>query len=406
MDVAGRAFLTFIKATMAPGRELFDREIFYIPGNHDHHLWELARETQYVEWFKRHPEMEELEPPLHTTPLFQSRQARHKIPSVFLYILLTYLSQKPGYEWAREIEIKVRYPNLGIRSGNRLALFTHGHFLETIYQGVSWLRDLFFRTGNPSTIDLLEAQNFAWIDFFWSVLGRSGEAGQSVETIYEYSKSRKMRKRLIRGLADNIKERYRSKCRLRFLSMIIRTPLSICLLNRLFDRERARTDTALSHEVLKGLKVYLAGYLKRELEVEAGDLRPERVSFVFGHTHKPHTQSLPDPGGYPSGVEIYNTGGWVVEGRDPQPVHGGTVVLFDGELNGAALNMYREKAGDKVRGVEVAGAGRDDDRGNPLLQDLMNLVKPDQSPWKEFTETASREVSRLYSLTKGKLNGE
>ncbi len=33
----------------------------------------------------------------------------------------------------------------------------------------------------PTTIEGIETENFAWIDFFWSMMGRSGEAGEAVE---------------------------------------------------------------------------------------------------------------------------------------------------------------------------------------------------------------------------------
>ena len=46
-NVAAMVFERFLELVMPPGRELFEN-IFYIPGNHDHHIWELARETQYV----------------------------------------------------------------------------------------------------------------------------------------------------------------------------------------------------------------------------------------------------------------------------------------------------------------------------------------------------------------------
>jgi hypothetical protein len=46
---------------------LFDR-IVYIPGNHDHHLWELAREMQYISYIRRHPK-DDLPFPWHKTPL-------------------------------------------------------------------------------------------------------------------------------------------------------------------------------------------------------------------------------------------------------------------------------------------------------------------------------------------------
>ena len=46
-NVAAMSFERFLDFAMPPGYELFGN-IVYIPGNHDHHLWESARETQYV----------------------------------------------------------------------------------------------------------------------------------------------------------------------------------------------------------------------------------------------------------------------------------------------------------------------------------------------------------------------
>src|SRR3972149_1096449 len=40
---AAMVFERFIELIMPPREELFGR-IIYIPGNHDHHLWEIARE--------------------------------------------------------------------------------------------------------------------------------------------------------------------------------------------------------------------------------------------------------------------------------------------------------------------------------------------------------------------------
>ena len=46
-NVAAMVFWRFLDFAMEAGYELFGN-IIYIPGNHDHHLWESARETQYV----------------------------------------------------------------------------------------------------------------------------------------------------------------------------------------------------------------------------------------------------------------------------------------------------------------------------------------------------------------------
>lgn len=47
-DQAIKGFAQFIALLTRDNDSVFD-EIVYVPGNHDHHLWEMARETQYPE---------------------------------------------------------------------------------------------------------------------------------------------------------------------------------------------------------------------------------------------------------------------------------------------------------------------------------------------------------------------
>lgn len=81
-NVAAMAFERFIDLTFNRSR-LFDG-IVYVPGNHDHHVWESARETQYVQNYlmgiktdpvtgassPRAPLGSTLNPSWHTTSMF------------------------------------------------------------------------------------------------------------------------------------------------------------------------------------------------------------------------------------------------------------------------------------------------------------------------------------------------
>ena len=64
-NTSAMIFERFLETVMAKDRELFDK-IIYIPGNHDHHLWELARETQYVDHITEDPDIR-LDQPWHKT---------------------------------------------------------------------------------------------------------------------------------------------------------------------------------------------------------------------------------------------------------------------------------------------------------------------------------------------------
>ena len=179
-NVAAMVFDRFIDLAFAPGQELFDNTILYIPGNHDHHLWETARELQYAQWVFARPVDEALMAPWHVTTLLQSQ----KWPFPEAALLTALVRRRRG----SELRVRVIYPNFGVTSddGDRIVVFHHGHFVEPIYALMSAVKRALF----PSKQEALEiwdweSDNFAWIDFFWSCLGRSGEAGEDVGLVYD-----------------------------------------------------------------------------------------------------------------------------------------------------------------------------------------------------------------------------
>jgi hypothetical protein len=71
-------------------------------------------------------------------------------------------------------------------SSGKSILFHHGHFLEDIYTLMSTVKTYIFPNQSiPEDIWDIEKENFAWIDFFWSTMGRSGQVGKGVELIYD-----------------------------------------------------------------------------------------------------------------------------------------------------------------------------------------------------------------------------
>ncbi|MFZ3149461.1 MAG: metallophosphoesterase [Methanothrix sp.] len=195
-NTSAMIFERFMELVMAKGRELFDR-IFYIPGNHDHHLWELARETQYVEYIGRHPD-KHLDQPWHKTEMFllernENGRDKENVSSYFLDKILERRSKldiEEKYKLRDNICINIAYPNFGILSENKekCVVIHHGHFVESKYYLMSKMKaDLLdIDSEMPSDIQLIESENFAWIDFLWSALGRSGQVGALTETLYEH----------------------------------------------------------------------------------------------------------------------------------------------------------------------------------------------------------------------------
>ena len=72
--------------------------------------------------------------------------------------------------------------------------------------------------------------------------------------------------------------------------------------------------------------------------------------------------------GLPQWVNVYNTGGWVVESVDPEPLHGGAMVLVDENLNTVSLRMYNEADAPSRYAVRTAEATHEGEADNPLYK--------------------------------------
>ncbi|HYA69217.1 MAG TPA: hypothetical protein VED63_10835, partial [Acidimicrobiales bacterium] len=164
-ETALAAFERFMELAFAE-RDLFDRTVDYLPGNHDHHMWEMARERQYAAYVARTPSAERLGAPWHGTSMFMladpvKRDARR----VRAELVEAAIHRLPGLG---DIAVDVHYPNFGLRSDEsppeRGVVFHHGHFVEPVYKLMTALRLGLFpdSSTDPYPWDI-EAENFAWI---------------------------------------------------------------------------------------------------------------------------------------------------------------------------------------------------------------------------------------------------
>src|SRR5262249_14816802 len=102
-NMAAMAFERFMElAFPESGEALFDPEIIYLPGNHDHHLWETAREWQYANYIQGIALGAYLDIPWHTTNAFSGG-----VPSLFLNSLLQ------RHASMKKVSVKTFYPNYG-----------------------------------------------------------------------------------------------------------------------------------------------------------------------------------------------------------------------------------------------------------------------------------------------------
>jgi UDP-2,3-diacylglucosamine pyrophosphatase LpxH len=401
VDDAAMVFERFIELIMPQGSELFE-EIIYVPGNHDHHLWEFARESQYIDYLHRNP-IEPFNTPWHTTNIFKRRKRNIQ------YDLLTELARRTGCP--KELVITTAYPNFGLPERNngtgKCIVFTHGHFIETIYYLVSTLRNIILPNREPPKhVWDIEAENFAWIDFFWSMLGRSGDIGKDIEAIYERLRDADDRRKFLGYLIRRIAMKYP----LPWLILLPLYPVLVYFGMKIFSLEKHETNKRLSQKAFNGLQKYVTGPVCEQIHAEHRKT-PTDLTIVFGHTHKPFSEvrdfnfreSL-------KSVKVYNSGGWVVESKRPQPRHGGAVIVVDDDLNCASIKiMYNEHDGPKnyTVGLECA---EDDGKPspsspppNPLYQRLLPLVNPKTPPWKEFSQVTAEEVSKRIEKLKDRL---
>ncbi|WP_171237020.1 metallophosphoesterase [Ruegeria sp. HKCCA6837] len=393
-NVAAMAFRHFLELTMPedPAARLFDPEIVFIPGNHDHHLWETCRERQYAESLSSADWSNPLPRPPHITPMRDPQG----VPSYFVNAITHSLP------WLSETRIKTVYPNFAITSGNRLIVVSHGHFIEDAYLMVSEFADLLYpKTTPPETMEAWEAQNFAWIDFVWSVLGRSGHIGVDEENVYNTENSPKAIGSLLGSAARNLVLK-KGGATGKTLANGVGEMVS-ALVTDYF--ERGQTDTLLSDDGA-GVKRFMQIPVQEQIKSEFGPSVPSQVSLVFGHTHKPFESVMPLEHFFVPNFAAYNSGGWVVDSPEVKPLIGGAIVLIDEDANLASLRMYNEGHDTSDYRVSVQIAENQDEADNPLFAQLSKSVDSQKWPWSDFSKAAAVAVkqhnARLADFLKGK----
>ncbi|MDP9073820.1 MAG: hypothetical protein M3N98_06510, partial [Actinomycetota bacterium] len=388
-NVAMMVFELFLERIFPADREaLFDSTVIYQPGNHDHHLWETARERQYGNLLRTLPPDVALPIPWHTTRLDYLRETR-PVQSE----LLDNLARRRHSR--HDVKFRMSYPNLGLLSedGETAVVFHHGHYLEPIYQLMTSMKDVIF-PGRPSPGDVLdiEAENFAWIDFFWSTLGRSGQVGQDVGVLYDMLQSPAAIDRLTGNLATGITSRMAGKGVAKRFGWLLRPLLRAGLKRaavRLAASERTLPTAPLSPKAEAGLMDYMSGplinQLRRESRAPDGRL-PRQVKLVFGHTHKPFLSSRDVPG-LAEPVRIFNTGGWVVDTHKVEPCHGANVVLVDAALEVVCLRMYNQGS-YQVRLDDSLPVEQ-----GPFYRRVSSLIDAAEEPWAGFSAAVALQVA-------------
>jgi UDP-2,3-diacylglucosamine pyrophosphatase LpxH len=393
-EVSATVFGGFAELAFGDGG-VFAPVVYYLPGNHDHHLWETAREDQYIRYVQTLPLTDDLAPPWHVTRIRPEDQS----PAVGSAWMTSLIQRQPG---CRGVEVRVVYPNMALVSsdGRRGVVVSHGHFTESIYTLMSQFKDVLYpdqREGLfTSDIALWEEENFAWIDFLWSTLGRSGEVGSDLGLVYADLSSPKDLDALVSNLTKALLAKGKGPKWMR--------PAERWALNSIFEREtnrlarseRGTPDVTLSDKGKKGLRTYLEGPVLAQVRGEVGGL-PDELTFVFGHTHKPFVDRW-DVAGHARPVRIMNTGGWVVDSAAPAPTQGAVAVLVDDELEAVSLQLYRQSATATPVPVQLLPAAAGDDSALALRAQVTAALDPTAPPWAALTGAASRLIAQRHRM--------
>jgi Calcineurin-like phosphoesterase len=387
-EVATAVFEQFTDLVISE-HQLFADVIWYVPGNHDHHLWESARERLYADTIRSLPLTERFPPPTHATALFPEAS-----DTALEAGLLTAVIQRHNPKTTSKINVV--YPNLGLVTpdSKRAVAIHHGHFIESMYLLMSNLNQLMFGKPMPRDVAEIEQDNFAWIDFFWSSLGRSGDVGEDVNRIYDMLQSEKAIDQLVLTLASAISERAPGGRMRRRVTRTVVRDLFTHVLKHAGRLERHHPTNSLSANAQNGLQAYLEGPLFTQLSSELGSV-PE-TTLIFGHTHKPF-EAQKSASGFGSPVRLANTGGWVVDTIDTNPLQGASAILVDEDLEVASVRLYvqQDNASDySVQFIPVT------DPDCAFVKRLSGIVRPDDGCWRALSQTLSAAVPERHLALK------
>ncbi len=381
-------------------RKLFDR-LIYLPGNHDHGLWSLIRDTHFVKCLSQQSESPGQLKVEHVTGLSVPRQSP----------LLSLLASNLPMQIISPL-LLVANPSLRLQSlqGHDF-LFHHGHLLEDVYKFLTLLRDRVM--DNVSLEDLkqkplrdkigeLESENWPLIDFIWSGFARAGRVGLTVEKLYELLSQPEGMGELINRVAEVLSTEFNIK----FVPEWLEDDVFRYVLQEAIKKggvgseERSNhKKPAFSKDLKKMTRRFINHYMKQELLDEGLHPATDQSRFIFGHTHKPFLGELENVGAGFGKVTVVNSGGWVIESDEYLPKHA-TGIVFGSNSGDMALVKYELN-------VEPGSEIKQPDFWDSTLEELAEHEKLKKAisnavgvRWRYFKKRVQRTKETLKILSK------
>jgi Calcineurin-like phosphoesterase len=288
------------------------KELVYVPGNHDKHIWDA------VEWqtnvtrrlenrddarpFKRtQPGLIDL---VNNTPLELPGVSRDPDTGLYGDIFLKGLFKKNTIP----LPITVVYPNLYIDTNDGLVLVTHGHMLDLAWTLLSeLLRDYF-----PGKVGIreLEEWNVPITSMICTSIGQGGKVSELIYGIQKQAKKGKSKK--LKKVLDEVLPRVEKIIDLPWYAEavddILLAGLRKAAPSIAESTEAARYDKEFfeRRDVRRRFRRFYAASARQAEETWELD-PPSHV--IFGHTHEaiPARKPLVTKKGLP----LYNCGGWL-----------------------------------------------------------------------------------------------
>jgi len=376
----------FIGALLAPGHPVVDDEIVLLPGNHDHLVWDYTRER----WLEDHlfEVMHGDLPDGFTT----SRRISPLLPEVeprFESALLRALSRRrPELAGMR---VRVLYPDLVLLAPgiDKAVLLTHGQYIESTSKAMSaFLRLIAPHIPPPADVATMEEENWPWLDFFFSSMTRSGKPGALIAGIYDLAQDSHDLDALVDLVATNVTA-HSGRAVGALERFGIRRGVGMVVDHLAAARERGVTNQLLTADTRHGLATYLEA-LRGRLRIDLPDL-PAETSLIIGHTHKPLREWWPDERWPDGGVRVFNTGGWVVDHAQGQPLMGGAVALVSDELDVCLVRFCQQ-----IREPADWGISVDTVTPSPaavaFAEQVRSMIQPERAPWRSFSASVATAV--------------
>ncbi len=369
---------------------VFEKDIFFIPGNHDHTLWQSEKMQHFVHQIKENKST--IVPPLKEV-------TKMMYPSNNVCRLLTDIIHE--YAHLKEYTVKMYYPNVGFINKDRAVFLHHGQFIESIYRMMSEIGHVLFDENmDTANIEEIERVNGTWIDFIWSSLG---DVGDNAFSLYSLMQDGAALHEFTSSLAEKIEAKLLQYLPMSGLAKVQELSLGVtkgvldAAIGRASELERNSYVNVLSGDSLEGLKWYVNKVIVNQFRHEKPGPMPDDISFILGHTHKPFEDQL-SLSNYRFPVKVYNTGGWVLDVPKMVATQGASMVLIDDDLHVASMRLFNDPVNDIMNPVVVNGVGGYPDKSNPLLPYLKEILKQHEGVWQIFSEAVKKDIDHRAEI--------